>query len=216
MKKLSKETIELVFYDPSKKYSESLNFVVPNMASFVRDVTAYGNIGAMIRRAVKLNFIQLIKIAWWNKLNVLKLLKKDFACGVVILTQMEVLQILKYKPGMIALTDQVSDLAIALKNYRILRDFIQTVKSLSINPGIVTNNLIQANQALVKVGGSGMAIITPFNTDGYEMNPSQKEIEAMMKMLNPSNIYAIVPSNTKEQDKYLTKFGITKKVTKWF
>lgn len=216
MKQPNKESISLVFWENGKKYPKNLNFVVPNMAAFVRDVTEYGNIGAIVRRALKLSFPSLIKMAWWNKFNLLKLAKKDFATGVSVLVQMEILQILQYQPAMIALTDQVSDLAAALGNKRILKLFLATVKAVGITPSIVTNNLINMIQTLSSLNATNVKIITPFNSYGYEMNPSKDQVEQMMRMIDPKNIYAISPINDKKEDIYLSSFGIQKKVVKWF
>lgn len=216
MKKVNNQSINLVFWEKDQKYRDNLNFVVPNMASFVRDVTEYGNIGAIVRRALKLSLSSLIKMAWWNKFNLLKLAKKDFATGVSVLIQMEILQILKYKPQMIALTDQVSDLAVALANKRILSQFLATTKQVGVQPSIVTNNLISMIQTLSTINARGVKVITPFNSYGYEMNPSRERIEQMMRMIDPSTIYAICPVDDQKEDAYLAGFGINQKVVKWF
>lgn len=216
MKRENKKAIQVVFWEKEKHYAKNQHFAVPNMAAFVRDVTEYGNIGAIIRRALKLSMTSLIKMAWWNKFNILKLLKKDFATGVSVLVQMEILQILKYDPAMIALTDQVSDLAVALQNKRILSQFLLTTKQVKVQPGIITNNLISMIQTLSKLRVRDVKIVTPFNSYGYEMNPSQAEVEQMVQMIDPGIIYAINPAEGKKEDDYLKRFGINQKVVKWF
>lgn len=216
MKKVNSKSVQLVFWEKDRQYSKNQYFVVPNMASFVRDVTEHGNIGAIVRRALKLSISSLVKMAWWNKFNLFKLAKKDFATGVSILVQMEILQILKYQPKMIALTDQVSDLAVALQNKRILSQFLTISKQVGIQPAIVTNNLISMVLTLSTIQAREVKIVTSFNSDGYEMNPSQVEVEQMMKMIDPKNIYAISPVDDQKEDKYLASFGIDQKVVKWF
>lgn len=216
MLKQNKETINLIFWEKGKNYPLNSNFVVPNMAAFVRDVTEFGNIGAIIRRAAKLSVSALIKMAWWNKFNLIKLLKKDFATGVSVLMQMEVLEILKYQPQMIALTDQICDLAVALQNTEIIKSYLRITTNVGVNSSLITNNLVDTAITLGKLNIKRCAIITPLNSYGYEMNPSQAQVEAMVKMMDPSLIYAILPEDTKKQDKYLASFGIQKKVLKWF
>lgn len=216
MKKVSEEKIQIVFWEKDKEYTKNMHFAVPNMPAFVRDVTEYGNIGAIVRRALKLSFTSLIKMAWWNKFNLLKLVKKDFAAGVGVLVQMEILQILKYEPSMIALTDQVSDLAVALQNKKIISTFLATAKQVNVQPSIVTNNLINMIQTLSDMQVRGVKIVTPFNSYGYEMNPSQAEVEQMARMIDPSIIYALSPLDDKKENSYLTSFGISQKVVKWF
>ncbi len=216
MKKENSQKIQLIFWDKDKEYDKNGHFVVPNMAAFVRDVTEHGNIGAIVKRALKLSLSSLIKMAWWNKFNLLKLAKKDFATGVSILVQMEILQILKYEPSMIALTDQVSDLAVALQNKRIISQFLYTAKQVEIKPSIVTNNLVNMIQTLSTMNAKDVVVITPFNSYGYEMNPSKNKVEQMMIMIDPKNIYAISPIDDKKEDEYLNRFGINQKVVKWF
>lgn len=216
MQKQNNETINLIFWDKDKDYVKNLNFVVPNMATFVRDVTEYGNIGAIIRRAVKLSVSSIIKLAWWNKFNLFKLLKKDFATGVGVLAQMEILQILGYQPRMIALTDQVTDLAVALQNTAIIQGYARTMHSVSIPSSFVTNNLVDTTLTLGRLNIKRCKIITPFNSYGYEMNPNQAKVEEMVKLMDPRLIYAIIPEDNPLQDRYLTSFGINQKVVKWF
>ena len=216
MQKPVSQTINLVFWDKDKHYGQNQNFVVPNMAAFVRDVTEHGNIGAIVKRALKLSPSSLIKMAWWNKFNLFKLLKKDFATGVGILIQMEVLQILKYRPFMIALTDQVTDLAVALKNTAIIKGYLGTMQSVSMKGGVVTNNLVEAAGVMGRLNVKHCKVITPFNSFGYEMNPNQTEVEMMVKLMDPDTIYAISPLDSETEDKYLKRFGINQKVVKWF
>lgn len=208
--------MQLTYYNDKQQFRSNLNFVVPNMPLFVRLVTEHGNIGAMIKMAIKLDVVSLFKLAWWNKNNLLKLLKKDFATGVLILIQMEILQILKYKPRMVVLTDQITDLAVALDNTNIISGYFKTIKNVPIKSGIVTNNLINTAHTLSKLSMKNVEIITPFNLHGFEMNPSQVEVENMMRLMNPNNISAILPDNNKSEDKYLKSFGIQKKVIGWF
>lgn len=216
MKKANNRNIQIVFWEKQRNYLPNQHFAVPNMAAFVRDVTEYGNIGAIVRRALNLSFTSLIKMAWWNKFNLLKLAKKDFATGVSVLVQMEILQILKYHPKMIALTDQVSDLAVALQNKPILSQFLSTTKQVDVQPAFITNNLISMVQTLSRLQVRGVKIVTPFNTNGYEMNPSQAEVEQMLQMMDPTLVYAINSAVGKKEDDYLARFGIIHKVVKWF
>ncbi len=210
------ESTKLVFWEKDKSYAKNQNFVVPNMAAFVRDVTEHGNIGAIVKRALKLSPSALIKMAWWNKFNLIKLLKKDFATGVGILVQMEILQILKYHPQMIALTDQVTDLAVALKNTAIIKGYLGTMQSLSMKSSVVTNNLVDTTGVLGRLNVKRCRVITPFNSYGYEMNPNQAGVEMMVKLMDPDTIYAITPNVSKKDDQYLKRFGINQKVVKWF
>jgi hypothetical protein len=50
------------------------------------------------------------------------------------------------------------------------------------------------------MNAKNVAVITPFNSYGYEMNPSKDAVEQMMKMIDTKNIYAISPIDDKKED----------------
>ncbi len=216
MQKQNKNTIKLTFYAAGKSYPSGAHFVLPNMAAFVRDVTEYGNIGAVARRALKLPIPALIKLAWWNKTNFLKLAKKDFATGVSLLVQMELLQIAPFTPRMVVLTDQVTDLAVALGKQTIITSYLQSTKRLGLQSAIMTNNIVQTRSILGTLGLKHIHVMLPFNSQGYEMNPTQTLVEQTIQLMDPNYICAIVPLNTVQQDTYLKGFGIQQKVVEWF
>lgn len=114
--------------------------VIPDMAAFVREVSEYGNVGATLRRVLRLPILSLVKLAWINKHNVILLAKKDFAAGMLLLVQIELLTI-KTPREYVAVRDQVVDLAVALKNTRLLEGIIAVIRSFGYKPVLVTNNL---------------------------------------------------------------------------
>ena len=110
------------------------------MASFVREVSEHGNVGAVVRRTLRLPLLAIMTLAWINKGNFLKLAKKDFASGVIFLTQIELLS----KPSnqeYVAIADQVVDLSVALQNKRLIEGLVGAVRGQGCKPVLVTNNL---------------------------------------------------------------------------
>jgi hypothetical protein len=59
--KRSEASDGVYFFDPEKKYHKGDAFVIPNMASFIHDVSEHGNIGALKKRVFKLNPFQLLR-----------------------------------------------------------------------------------------------------------------------------------------------------------
>lgn len=205
------------FFDPDKKYHQGDAFVIPNMAAFIHDVSDLGNIGALKKRVFKLNFFQLIRLAWWNKSNILSIAKKEFHAGVLLLIQIELLQILKYRPSMVILSDQINDLSYSLNNKMIIQGAQKLItKTLNLPFAIMTNNLPVAADKLAIWKVKPIYIFTPFNRFGYEMNPDQKSVETAAAMVDPSRIVAISPEIKQEDKDYLTKHGIENAMVNWF
>lgn len=204
-------------YSPNRQYQRGQSFIVPNMAEFIRDVTEYGNIGAIKKRALKLSPPQLLQLIWWNKFNILKIIKKDFSIGVLLLIQLETLKIRSYKPSLIILSDQVTDLSIALSNRGILSRFSKFVQyKLGFPVCIMTNNFPITLRKLSQWKIKPDYIFTPFNRYGYEMNPKQKEVEDSLQFIDVNKIVAIAPRVDQKEVGYLNKFDIKQILLGWF
>jgi hypothetical protein len=205
------------FFDTEKKYHQGDAFVIPNMAAFIHDVSEHGNIGALKKRVFKLNIFQLIRLAWWNRNNLLSIAKKEFHAGVLMLIQIELLQILKYKPSMVILSDQINDLSYSLNNKLILQGAEKIVTDkLELPFAIMTNNLAVAANKLAEWNIKPIYIFTPFNRFGYEMNPDQRSVESAAALVDPSRIVAISPEIKQEDKNYLAKHGIENAMVNWF
>src|SRR3989338_5592326 len=205
------------FVTTGKKYSQKQSFIVPNMEEFVRDVSSLGNIGAIKNRILRLNLLQIMKLCWFNKTKFFKLLKKDFSTAVGLLIQIELLQVAKYQPTMIILSDQVTDLAVALDNEPILRNFNTFISdNFKCNRAVMTNNLPTVAHKLStwKIGIN--YFVTPINFYGYEMNPDKSIVEKYLQVVNPDSLIAILPEASPKEISYLDKLNITKALINWF
>lgn len=157
--------------------------IVPDIAGFVREVTEYGNIGAIVRRVLRLPIAKLITLAWWNKWKALRLLKKDFGAGMVLLTQIELLTQGGGYPPVIWLTEQVVDLSVATKNIALLLDLCGAIRTVGATPGLRTNNL-QYLVPLVANARMGKVMIS-------EGNSSANELAAQYRTLIPKELYYV-------------------------
>lgn len=198
-------------------YYKNQAFIVPNMSEFIRTVTEYGQIGAIKKLLWQLSPFQLIILLWWNKFNLFKLIKKDFSTGILLLIQIELLQIISYKPKLIVLIDQVNDLAVALNNANILKYFISFVNNkLHIDTAIITNNLPTCLEKFADWKINPRLIFSPFNNYGYEMNPKKQIVESYLFCINQQRFVAIIPKLNKKELNYLDKFKITNILLDWF
>lgn len=141
--------------------------IVPDMPRFVREVSEYGNIGAIVRRVIKLPLPTLVRLAWINKYNVLKLAKKDFASGVILLTQIELLAA-NSRGKYVAISSQVVDLSVALSNKPLITGLVATVRELGHQPVLSTNNLAYLLRFLRSTKVSNVWYRVEGETEGYD------------------------------------------------
>lgn len=216
--KKSAHTTNLSFYSQDQKtYPQGQAFLIPNMASFIRDVTEHGNIGAVKKRILTLSPTQLVRLAWWNKANLVSLAKKDFAAGVLLLIQIEMLHIMRFQPSMFVLSDQIVDLSVALKNKTILSTFLKFMKhTLGLRAGIMTNNFGSTLRFLSSNRIQPDKYFFPCNPYGYEMNPTQTDVEQQIEYLEHKNqCVAVVPTMNQETKAYLKRLDIHHILLQW-
>lgn len=93
---------------------------VPNMGQFARDMTQDGPIGAILvrLRALPLRHKYAFLTSYLHPTVAWKVLKKDFATGLSMLTELELLQELTRNPRRttIVISEDVIDLALAFGN----------------------------------------------------------------------------------------------------
>lgn len=218
-RKYQNDEIGVDLYSIGKRYKKNTVFIVPNMPEFIRDVTEYGSTGAVLKRILQLNFKQIITLIWWNKFKIFPLLKKHFSTGIILLIQIDLLKIKeKNDSSLILLSDQITDLAVALNNLEILISFKNLiVEKLNMDFAYMTNNF---PLTITKLSNWGIKhfkyIFTPFNSYGYEMNPSKKEVEMYIDSIYIKKIVAIIAHESKSEYDYLNKHKIRQVLVGWF
>jgi hypothetical protein len=185
--------------------------IVPDMDQFIREVTEYGNTGAIMRRILRLRLKDFFTLAWWNKSKLIRIAKKDFNAGMQLLVQIDLLGIKSAKSKKILLTDKVVDLAVANGNVLLIEELVAAIRNVGAAPGLMTNNLPSLMGLLKEVEIKNVFFFLPISASGYEMNPSKKKVEGYLKLLEPEKVYVIV--NKKDpSDKYLAELGIYNQV----
>jgi hypothetical protein len=208
-------SIKISFYSGRNIYQSKQGFIVPSMAEFIRDVGEYGNIGAIKKRVLKLSLIQLLKLALWNITNILKIIHKDFSTGISILIQLELLQLQKYSPSLVVLSDQITDLSASLDNKKIIKEFFFITKRVGVSSAIMSNNPSYTIKFLSTCKVNPSYFFFPFNSFGFEMNPSQSSVEKYIRMLEPNKVVAITPCINEKEKKYLGRFKVANILVGW-
>ena len=102
---------------------------VPNVESIAREMTTTSQVGIILNRVKKLHLSSLISVGLNNLPYLLKIAKRDFAVGIKILTELEILKLLEVgKVKNIALHQQMVDMAVALRNPKVIEYFFAMAK----------------------------------------------------------------------------------------
>ena len=157
--------------------------IVPNVEQIAREMTGTSQIGMIIKRVRLLNLLQLLKLGFNNLIYLNYLLQKDFAAGIKLLCELEILHQLnsgaKFEKKHFALHHQMVDMAVALKNRRLISYFLTLAKTYNFQPGLVTCNPLFLLKFLADV---------PIQTDNLVIYISAKLEPNLEKFLQESQI----------------------------
>lgn len=179
MKRIIKQT---VFFEEGKKFPDGGILVVPNMVSYIRDVLDVGPIGAVVNRFLELPPTDMLRLGINNLPNLPKIAGKDFASGLMVLAEIELLRTKNWKYDTVVLVDQVSDLSIAYGNYQVFGRFIKIAHQHGKKAGVWTNNFCPTVLQLGRWRLKPDLFISPFNDNGYLANPNKNTCEELLKV----------------------------------
>lgn len=151
--------------------------IVPNMSRFVREVTERGVVGSQIRRFIKLGARSQMGLMLRYLPKVFRLARNDFVAGLLLLVEMEITRFKSHRIGCVVLGSQITELALAFENRRLLTEFFDMVQNRYRVPvGLMTSNLELLSTKLNAWHLKADVIVTPFNLKGYGMNPSLDKV----------------------------------------
>lgn len=155
--------------------------VVPNMNAFIRDLTDRGMAGAALARFLRLGPGAMAATG----LNALRhlgpLARADFSEGALWLAQMELAAAEGLNVRRVFLHPQLTEIALAGKVTGLFTKFARRVRSLGMEPGLVTHNPVMAAEVLGDRIDQFAAIVAPCNARGYKMVPSRVACEAVYR-----------------------------------
>lgn len=156
--------------------------LVPNMRAYLRDASDYGVVGAALQRFLRLPVHDKARIALHQVPRALHVLRRDFATGVLVMVEMELARFRPYRPASVFLNASVTDLALALDNVRLVREFVRLCeRTYGLPAGLATYNYGILVERLGAWGVRPGVIAAPFNPRGYLMNPSQEGCERTVR-----------------------------------
>ncbi len=130
----------------------SPSMMVPDVAAIARQMTSGSQISMILSRVKLLSLSAFISLGFNNLKFFPGLLKKDFATGVKLLCELEILAS-NQKRHTWVLHSQMTDMAIALGNVNLLKYFFFLSERYSFRPGILTYNPELCVKFLSQFGG---------------------------------------------------------------
>ena len=211
-----KGTKDFLIYNDSdiiKKLSSFKNIesyaIVPDVSSYVRDMTKHGMVGMGIRKIKSLGLFNLLRISLSAITKIRKILKQDFKVLLPILVKVDYLELKKLKPNHVFLHYQMTDLALANDNKELISKFL-SLNLGSAKLGLMTQNLSLLEEKLEKWGLNAASILAPFNYNGFAMRNSKEECEKMVKTKNKNYFSFTFTSNANLANElnYLQNIGL--------
>lgn len=156
--------------DFEKAQNEIANpYVVPNVAAIARQMTGSSQIMIIVGRFFSLKFEDMLRFGWNNIPFVMSILKMDFAAGVKVLCELEILRAMENdKTNHFVFHYQMVDMSLAFGNKKVLGNFFYLSKKYKFIPGIISNNpekLIKFLSGFPRLPES-LVVYTPFRLMG--------------------------------------------------
>lgn len=166
----------VLFEALGRKGSDSLPTVlpiVPNLQGFMRDAVEYGMVGAGVRRAWRVGPLGMATLGLRGLGRMHQILKRDFPAMLRSFVELELADFDRYQPPVVLLQAQVTDLALALHQPRIIEAFRDGVQERTgAHPGLVTCNFGAAISALKSWGIEVACILAPWDAEGHLLRPT--------------------------------------------
>ncbi len=141
-------------------------YIVPNVSAIAREMTGSSQIVMIIKRFLALKFGDKVKFGFNNLSFVMSLLKKDFATGVKVLCELEILKVREENDvSHFVLHNQMVDMAVAFNNKNLLKNFLFLAEKYNFVPGIITYNIEPTIKYLSNSPklSTNLVIYTPLN-----------------------------------------------------
>lgn len=189
-----------------KAIETPISFVVPNISEIARELTEKTQMQVMISMLKQLSPIDIIKLGFSNLTNLLYLAKKDFAAGICLIAQIQMIQAQPIKPTETYLHSQITDTAVSLGNIMLIKRFLKLAKQYNTTPVLMTNNIGPLSVFLNRNKVSGdFAVATYLNNQGYLMNPANIDEIAKQAEISKVTVIARTDKNHLKTDQTLYK-----------
>ena len=186
--------------------------VIPNVLGYVREAADYGMVGAGMRRVLRLGLWRLIILGLRSMPQGPALLKRNFVSMMDVLLEMEMGDFQRFRPKVVFLHGQITDLALAVGNYHIFNLFARRMRErYGVEPGLATYNFGTLVPRLQEWQIDINTFYTPFHPSGFLMYPSAETCEALCRDYSLTVISELISPDGIVDDQvfqYLHQHGI--------
>lgn len=156
--------------------------IVPNIQGFMREAVEHGIVGAGIQRVRRMGLAPLMGLGVRGVTRLPRLAQRDFPTMLLCFIELELADFRSFDPPAIFLQAQVTDLALAMDNPRILAAFVDAVRRLSGGaPGFMTHNFGRLAEKCAIWGLPLGAAISPWEETGAGMRPDRTMCEKALE-----------------------------------
>jgi hypothetical protein len=152
--------------------------LVPDVASYAREATDYGMLGAGWRRLRRLGLVSLMRLGIQGFCRIGGVRRRDFPTLLTLLLEMELANFRRARPPLVFLHAQITDLLLAMDHAKALERAVAHIRrGFGAQPGLATNNLGTLLPRLSAWGLEVPYLLTPMHPRGYGMRPSKQACE---------------------------------------
>jgi hypothetical protein len=155
--------------------------VVPNMFSFIRDLTDLGMVGAATARFRRLDAPDRVRTGASALLRLDRVLRRDFTTGVMLVAEMELLALRGLRVSRIFLHPQVTEIALAGGVVELFEALLSRADAMGVEAGLVTHNPLKAQALLGRELARFAAVVVPCSPVGYKMFPDREACEGLFR-----------------------------------
>lgn len=141
-------------------------YIVPNVGLIARQMTGGSQIMMIVKQLFSLKLFNIVRFGLNNITFALSILKMDFAAGVKVLCELEIIKTQeREKSNHFVLHNQMVDMALAFNNRRVLNMFFYLGKKYNFVPGIISYNpvkIIKFLSGFAKLP-KGLVVYIPMN-----------------------------------------------------
>lgn len=198
-----------------KGYTDARTYaIVPDLTQYVREMTQSGVAAMAIKKAKALGPLNLLKLGMPALLRARRLLKKDMCAILPLLVNADYLMLRKIKPRILFMHYQLTDMALANGNEKLLRCYLGMPLGKKVTLGLMTKNLSLLVQKLSEWDLEAKAILAPFNRRGFAMRNSKEECENLLGAGDAGREYysfgTVRREELKEELQYLGRLNVKK------
>lgn len=146
-------------------------YIVPNVGAIARQMTGGSQIMIIVKRLLSLKLLNMVRFGLNNILFAPSILKMDFATGVKVLCELEIIKAQeREKTNHFVLHNQMVDMALAFNNRKVLNMFFYLGKKYSFVPGIISYNPVKVIKFLSGFAKLPSDLVVYTRIDGLSKN----------------------------------------------